>query len=429
MRKFAHSTKYFFVLLVFCLVTFSGAGQDVNYSEEKAGIIPVPDVLTLIKGEKVRTKEDWIQFRKPEIKALFEHLVYGVAPGYPDTMIIEVKEKSGKAYGGLGIRRQINLYFRKDRSGPVISLLMYLPAGKRPAPVFLGLNFNGNHTVTSDPAVFLPSSWVANDPGLGITDNKASNANRGADTSRWCIEKILRRGYGIATAYYGDIDPDYDDGFKNGVHGLFPKSNAPDAWGSIAAWAWGLSRCMDYLVTDRDVDKEHVAVIGHSRLGKTALWAAAMDERFFMAVSNNSGCGGAALSKRRFGETVQAINSRFPHWFCSNFKNYNNHEEKLPVDQHMLIALLAPRPVYIASATEDLWADPRGEFLSGVLATPVYKLFSSEGLPVTDMPSPDMPVMGGIGYHIRTGEHDITSYDWEQYLKFADLFILKSGEK
>jgi hypothetical protein len=398
----------------------------INYSEEKVPQYSLPDPLIMSDGSKVTDAQMWRTRRRPEILELFRVNVYGRLPiDRPQNMTFEVFDLDRKALAGLATRKQVEVNFTGKKDGPKMDILMYLPnAVKMPVPIFVILNFAGNQTIHPDPAIKLSRSWMRLG-SAGVANNLATEDSRGRDYSSYPVEKILKRGYGLATIYYGDIDPDFPDDFKNGVHPVFDKlvdgKRASDAWGAIGAWAWGLSRAVDYLETDKDVDAKRIVVMGHSRLGKTALWAGACDERFAIVISNDSGCGGAALSRRQFGETVERINQSFPHWFCENFKKYNGKEDILPVDQHMLIALIAPRPVYVASADEDLWADPRGEFLSCKHADGVYRLLGVNGLEVEDMPGLNQPVQkGAIGYHIRSGSHALTEYDWERYMDFAD---------
>jgi hypothetical protein len=402
-----------------------------NYDETKVGNSTLPDPLVAGDGERVTSADMWKTRRRPELLHLFETYVYGKVPTptRPIRPVFSVTSEDRQALGGKAIRREIAIRFSDDPDGPRMDLLLYLPpdagAGRR-VPAFLGLNFEGNHAVSKDPGIALSTRWFRDSPKGGVVNHRATEASRGSEASRWPVERILARGYALATAYYGDLDPDYDDGFRNGIHPLFygPGQTRPadDEWGSIGAWAWGLSRALDYLETVPEVDATKVAVMGHSRLGKTALWAGARDPRFAIVISNNSGAGGAALSRRIFGETVERLNTSFPHWFCGNFKRFSDRESALPVDQHELIALIAPRPVLVSSAAEDLWADPKGEFLGAKGADPVYRLLGTDGLGVDRWPAPaaDSLVGGTIGYRIRPGKHDVTDDDWDAFMSFAE---------
>jgi len=396
-------------------------------------VAPIPDLLLSKAGLSVGSAEQWEDIRRGELLELFKEHVYGRVPSSELSISHRLVFEDREALQGKAIQKEVVLELSLGTESMEIPILIFLPKNQVQAvPLFLGLNFYGNQSIHPDPHISITDSWARNNEDFGIIDYRATEASRGIRASRWPVEMILSRGYGLATIYYGDIDPDYDDGFMNGIHALTDPEAAgrePDSWGSIAAWAWGLSRAMDYFEKDVEIDHKRVAVMGHSRLGKTSLWAGARDERFALVISNNSGCGGAALSRRPYGERVNNINSSFPHWFASRFHDYNNNEGALPVDQHMLMALVAPRPLYVASAREDNWADPRGEYLSMVYGSEAYKLYDPEISLSSQMPGVDQPVTSGkLGYHIRSGKHDVLDYDWEQYMDFADQHLQASDE-
>jgi hypothetical protein len=359
----------------------------------------LPELLTATDGKKITTDDEWKSIRRPEILELFRKHVYGRVPDTPYEQSFKVVGEDPNAMGGAATLKQIDIIVTAGAKSLVIQLELFVPnKAAKPVPTFLLICNRGRENI--DPTRKVKSAF-------------------------WPAEEVIARGYGIAAFNNADVDPDTDDGFKNGIHGLLDRGpRPPDAWATIAAWAWGASRCMDYLVTDRDVARDKVAVIGHSRGGKTALWAGAEDERFAMVISNDSGCTGAAISRRKTKkkETVALINQRLPHWFNTNYKTYNGREEALPVDQHELVALIAPRLVCVGSAEKDLWADPRSEFLSVFHAGQVYRLFGKRGIGENpEMPAIDEPLHGdGAHYHIRKGKHDLTLYDWQRYMDFAD---------
>lgn len=381
----------------------------------------LPDPLICKDGSKVTSVKQWQEERRPEILEMATKLMYGRSPHPPKELSFKVFDQDEAALDGKAIRKQIRISLGEFPDGPTMNLLIYYPNNKEQSvPLFLGLNFEGNHSIHVDRGIRLSEGWVWAG-AAGAVDNQPSEKSRGSNSTRWPVEMILERGFAVATVHASDIDPDHHDEFRNGIHALYPElQNRGDNFSTMAAWAWGLSRAMDYFEHDPALDSEKVAVLGFSRMGKAALWAGAVDERFALVISNGSGGGGAALSKRKVGEDIARLNNGNPHWFARNFRKFNNNEEALPFDQHMIITLVAPRPAYIASAIEDTGADPLGEFLAAKAAEPVYELFGLPGLPAEDFPPIDHPVHRSVGYHVRSGSHDITTYDWNQFLNFAD---------
>jgi hypothetical protein len=368
--------------------------------------------------------EHWRQTRRAEILDLFATDVYGKTPAATAGVHFRVDSVDEHALNGLAVRKQITVFFTRDESGPKMHLLIYLPAhSAQRAGVFVGLNFFGNETVDADPGIDLPEVWVrdAPDPKAAYGGElqkhhkeRAPESARGSGAHLWQVEKILEHGFGLATAYCGDIEPDFQGGMDYGIRRIFP-----DSWGALGAWAWGLSRIADYLQTDPKVDPTKIALTGFSRLGKAALWSAAQDLRFTMVISIESGVGGASLYRAATAETIEHLNTAFPYWFAENFHRYTGHPEQAPVDGHMLLALMAPRPLYVSSAEEDHSSDPPAEYLSLVEASKAYQLFGNPSLD-QPMPAVNTPLArGALGYHVRTGKHDVTAYDWDQYLAFA----------
>jgi hypothetical protein len=403
----------------------AGTAAQPNEDESAVPAFTLPDVLAGPDGKPVTTAEAWKATARPHQFALLEKFVYGRRlPAVPVSVVGDVERADVELAGGVKVRRlQARLRFGEGETAPTTDVLLYLPHGSNPSPVFLNLNFKGNQAETDDPAVHLCRAWLPDDPKGGIAGNRATEASRGIQAHRWPVATLVQAGFGTATACYGDVFPDRPDGraasalasLGRPVEGDLPA----DEPGAIATWAWQLSRILDWLVTLPEVDPKQVAVVGHSRNGKAALWAGACDERFAMVVSNESGCGGAALERRQFGERIADITTRFPHWFCPAFASFAGREGELPVDAHVTLAMTAPRPLAVASAVEDRWADPRGEFLAAVAASPVWKLFGREGIGASDDPPVGKSVGDWVQYHVRAGKHDLLAEDWEHFTRFA----------
>jgi len=442
-RDWRPSASSFLVLSFFPVLSFSllllgvvsaqawtpsspSMGQVVsaNYDEAKAGTFTLPDPLVFNNGKPVRTARKWRKRRRAEVLQLLETNVYGHSPKPPKHIRFQVFDFNKAALGGKAICKQVTIYFPTPKAEAHEDLLIYIPSdAPKPVPVILEINFLGNQSVTSDPGVKAATIWIGKPPVRQQAPERFRGVDKGFD-----LEKLLARGYGFATICYQDIEPDFKEGYKQGgIRQMFFQPGqtepVPDDWGAIGAWAYGLSRAMDYLEKDKDVDAHRVAIMGHSRLGKTVLWAGAQDTRFAMVLANCSGRGGASPWRRNYGETLQSMSRAFPYWFCSNLFRYVDQVDKLPTDSDELIALIAPRPVYITAAQEDQWADPRGMFMAAVAAGPVYKLLGADGLDTDQMPAINQPIMHTIAFHIRDGKHAVTAFDWDQFLAFADLHM------
>jgi len=365
----------------------------------------LPEVLRMRDSAIVATAAQWKDTRRNEILELFRTNVYGRVPATRYEQSFHVAHEDTKALGGVATLRQVEVRIARGEKSLAIRVNLFFPnQAPKPVPAFLLICNRGVENI--DPS-------------------------RQTKSEFWPVEDGIARGYAMAAFLNADVDPDRHDGFQNGIHGILDEGPRPaDAWGTIAAWAFGASRVLDYLQTVSQINPAQIAVIGHSRGGKTALWAAAEDQRFALAASNDSGCGGAALSRRRFAgrEQVARIVTAFPHWFCSNFTAFAGHEDDLPIDQHELIALIAPRAVAVGSASEDRWADPRGEFLSVVQAAPVFALFGHQALGTAEMAGIDSAVHGDQAhYHLRAGKHNLTLEDWKHYWDFSDRVFARQA--
>jgi hypothetical protein len=396
------------------------AGIPVNYTEAKVGEYTLPDPLTLANGDPVTTVDDWQVKRRPEIVALFEENEYGRAPARPKAMRFELVETGTPCFEGKAIRKQIAIHFGEGEADPVLDLLVYLPAAATtPSPVLLNINFMPNNMAVEDPDVKVGRVW-----------NREKNARVSAEGparfGRIRVLPTIERGYGLATLNYADVDPDAPGAIAAGVRQRYlpqgASEPAADEWGTIAAWAWGISRVVDYCETDPQIDAKRVAITGVSRLGKTVMWAGANDPRIALVIASCSGEGGAALSRRNYGETIAHLvePTRYPYQFAANYAKWAADPKTAPMDANLLVALVAPRPLLLQTGNGDKWSDAKGEFLAAVAATPVYKLLGATGIEEAELPPAGKRVGGTLSYYMHDGGHGLVPTDWDVYLDFMD---------
>jgi hypothetical protein len=398
-----------------------------------AGDLPsqtaLPDPLVMRDGTKIATQADWEAKRKPELKALLQHYMYGHIPPRPKSQEFKVGD-ARECLNGKALIRNVTIESTDPKTGHPLHVVLITPKDVKNPPVFVGMNFCGNHTLLDDSQIPLPTGWVRNSC-TGAKDERATEEGRGSQKDVWNVDLIVDRGYALASFYSGDIDPDTPD-LADGIGPTYFKNGsepAGDDPGTIALWAWGFQRVVDLLVeTPGLVDAQRIAIVGHSRNGKTALLAGAFDDRVALIIPHQAGCGGTAPSRTDDpkAESVKRINTAFPHWFSDNFVAFGDDTSKLPFDQHCLLALCAPRPVLYSNAQEDQWANPNGQFEMLRAADPVYKLYGVEGLDPSAKPEIGKLTTSRLGYFLREGKHSMSREDWEVFLDYADVHLKRA---
>ncbi len=445
------------VLAAFALAASVAAmARPPNYDVAKIGTYTLADPLVFENGERLTSPAQW-PARRAEIVRIFEREMFGRTPPPPEAVECELKEE-GVTCRGLGIRRQYRMWFKKDRTGPFVDWIVFLPnrisglkpkfEGGRPVcenrgkvPVILFLNYNGNHELTTDAEVPVPEgAWVRDHGGDGVRSNAPDPSVRGrlrstSNVTIFPLEQILARGYAVMSACYAQISPDVEvrHGDKEelaytGVFSLWPKrdESATDNITAIGAWAWTLSRGLDLAYTIPEIDARKNVATGCSRLAKTPLLACSRDERFAVCVPTQTGGGGVPLAKRNYGENVSTEMAYFPHWYCKAYGKYIDNEGELPFDQHLLVASIAPRAILVEGFNEG-WFDTEGEYLSCRAASSAWSFLGKPGLPEGDFPDNyDTSLIGPyLGYVRRGGLHGITGHDWNWTLDFADQALAR----
>lgn len=400
------------------------AGFPVNYHDDSVGTYTLPDVLRCADGQAVTTSKIWTEKRRPELLRLFEEIQFGKMPPAPKKVQFNVFDKGTPAFNGKAVRKQVRVYLATDTSDHRMNVVVYVPANaKKPVPLLLNISFVAYNQIIDDPGLMVGEVWNK--------EGKKVKADKPTAFGKMNVEQFLDAGIGFATVYYGDIEPDFKDGINHGIRKVHLKTGqtatAPDEWGAISAWAWGLSRALDYFETDKQIDAKRVALQGASRLGKTVLWAGAHDPRFKVVVASISGEGGAALSRRNYGETIRHISdpSRYLYQFAANYHTYADKVNTMPIDAHMLVALMAPRPLLLQTGSTDYWSDPKGEFLSAVAAAPVYKLFNETAPEASVMPAAGDTslLMNRLGYYMHEGGHTVLPADWTLIIRYLQKYL------